>query len=146
MYVCTVPRGGQKCVRLFFAKQNIGGNSLNSYHPVKATSRDKQSFNLCGINNTFLLNFILKRIRNTLLYPLFSASNLRSFRQEFLPWKKACHVFCPSRNIQYGRASFEIAQLAWLVCRKILESPLSLIPLKHAVCSFLMALFGRVLF
>ena len=48
-------RGTKKSGRLLFAEQNLGGNSLNCYHPIKATSWDKQSFNLCGINNTSLL-------------------------------------------------------------------------------------------
>src|SRR2546421_11352628 len=51
----NLPSGGQNKLPTFFAKRNLGGNFLNCYYPVRAPPRDKQSFNLHGIDNTSLL-------------------------------------------------------------------------------------------
>ena len=50
---------------------------------------------------------------NTLLYPLFGGSNLRSFRQEFLPRKKVCHFFGSPRENTIGRRSRQYSVLEY---------------------------------
>src|SRR5438046_4991558 len=64
--------GGQKKWQTFFAKRNLGGNFLNCYHPVRAPPRDKQSLNLCGIDNASLLIYYY-----SILYS--NASKIRLF-------------------------------------------------------------------
>src|SRR5436305_15102923 len=92
------PKRGTKKVALKFRQAfTLGGNFLNYYyHSVRAPPRDKQSYSLCGIDNTSLLihswyimcSNVFKIRCFALSFSCAGAAcggdNLRSFRQEYV--------------------------------------------------------------
>ena len=89
---------------LFFRQAfTLGGNSINCYHPARAQPRDKQSFNLCCVDNTSLLiHYCSILYSNASKMHCFTCSSVVTiygvFAKNFRLAKKVCHFFCPPRG------------------------------------------------
>src|SRR5947207_503594 len=92
--------GPKKVAHLSRQAKILGGNSINCYYPARAPPRDKQSFNLCCVDNTSLLiHYCSILYSNASKMHCFTCSSVVTiygvFAKNFRLAKKVCHFFCP---------------------------------------------------